>query len=68
MWPEASHAACACKLDVPPQHLTDSPAHAQMRQVLTGVLGFMTYKMALLGVAAVPSSPAQRATEGNRLT
>ena len=39
-----------------------------MRQVLTGVLGFMTYKMALLGVAAVPSSPAQRATEGNRLT
>ena len=39
----------------------------QMRQVLTGILGFMTYKMALLTVAAVPSSPQQRATEGKRL-
>ena len=42
--------------------------NVQMRQVLTGILGFMTYKMALVGVAAVPSSPRERrATEGNRL-
>jgi hypothetical protein len=39
----------------------------QIRQVLTGLLGFMMYKVAILGCTAVPSPPQQRATEEERL-
>ena len=38
----------------------------QMRQVMTGILGFLTYKMALVGVAVAPPTTTQHATEGNR--
>ena len=33
---------------------------AQVRQVLTGIMGFMMYKLAILGVTAVPSPPRER--------
>ena len=33
---------------------------AQVRQVLTGIMGFMMYKLAVLGVTAVPATPRER--------
>ncbi|BDA45841.1 hypothetical protein COCOBI_07-6280 [Coccomyxa sp. Obi] len=39
----------------------------EVRQVLTGLMGFMMYKLALVGCSAVPSPPHQRATEEERL-
>lgn len=40
---------------------------SQVRQVLTGLMGFMMYKLALVGCTAVPSPPHQHATEEERL-
>lgn len=39
----------------------------QVRQVLTGLMGFMMYKLALVGCSAVPTPPHQHATEEERL-
>lgn len=41
--------------------------YLQVRQVLTGLMGFMMYKLALVGCSAVPSPPHQHATEEERL-
>lgn len=41
--------------------------YLQVRQVLTGLMGFMMYKLALVGCSAVPSPPYQHATEEERL-
>ena len=35
-------------------------AAAQVRQVLTGIMGFLMYKLAILGVTAVPAPPRAR--------
>ena len=39
---------------------------AQVRQVLTGIMGFMMYKLAILGVTAVPSPPRSPPRERER--
>ncbi|EIE22579.1 hypothetical protein COCSUDRAFT_66290 [Coccomyxa subellipsoidea C-169] len=39
----------------------------EVRQVLTGLMGFMMYKLALVGCSAVPTPPHQHATEEERL-
>lgn len=45
---------------------TDGPWVAQVRQVLTGILGFLMWKIALVGVTTVPVASEEAAPSAKK--